>query len=183
MVAQDRRVRKTRAVLKQSLIALMKEKSINHITVKELCEKSDINRGTFYLHYRDVFDLFEQVEMEFFNNLKEVLDESKKDIVSLKDTHLEPMFRFILDNNAFFLVMLSEHGDLSVTRQLFKYIYDRVIQIYGKESAMVEHCYFFIVYGCVGLILNWLNTGAKESPATMASLAENIILNGIAKYL
>ena len=93
------------------------------------------------------------------------------------------MFRFILDNNDFCLVMLSEHGDLSFTRQLFKYIYDRVIQIYGKESAMVEHCYFFIVYGCVGLILNWLNTGAKESPAEMASLAENIILNGIARYL
>ena len=59
MEIQDRRVRKTRAILKQSLITLMKEKSIKHITVKELCEQSDINRGTFYLHYSDVFDLFE----------------------------------------------------------------------------------------------------------------------------
>lgn len=183
MSTQHRRVTKTRKILKQSLIELMKEKSIKNITVKELCKKSDINRGTFYLHYRDIFDLFEQVEMEFFNNLKEVLDENKKDIISLKDTHLEPIFRFILDNNDFCLVMLSEHGDLSFSRRLFKYIYERVIQIYGKESATVEHCYFFIVYGCVGLILNWLNTGAKESPAAMASLAENIILNGIAKYL
>jgi len=183
MEVQDRRVRKTRAILKQSLITLMKEKSIKHIKVKELCEQSDINRGTFYLHYSDVFDLFEQVETEFFNNLKEVLDKNRHDSTNLKDTHLEPIFRFILENKDFCIIMLSEHGDLSFTRKLFKYIYDRVIQIYGKESASVEHCYFFIVYGCVGLILNWLNTGAKESPAEMASLAENIILNGIARYL
>ena len=95
MEIQDRRVRKTRAILKQSLITLMKEKSIKHITVKELCEQSDINRGTFYLHYSDVFDLFEQVETEFFNNLKEVLDKNRHDSTNLKDTHLEPIFRFI----------------------------------------------------------------------------------------
>lgn len=41
---QDRRIRKTRAILKQSLISMMKEKSIKHITVKEICEKADINK-------------------------------------------------------------------------------------------------------------------------------------------
>ena len=50
----DRRVRKTRALLRQGLIGLMREKSVQDITVKELCEACDINRGTFYLHYTDV---------------------------------------------------------------------------------------------------------------------------------
>ena len=61
MGTQDRRIRKTRAVLKSSLLSLMKEKSVKHITVKELCDKADINRGTFYLHYTDVFDMLEQI--------------------------------------------------------------------------------------------------------------------------
>ena len=50
----DRRVRKTRGQLRQGLVRLMREKSIQDITVKELCEECDINRGTFYLHYTDV---------------------------------------------------------------------------------------------------------------------------------
>ena len=43
----DRRVRKTRGQLRQGLVRLMREKSIQDITVKELCEECDINRGTF----------------------------------------------------------------------------------------------------------------------------------------
>lgn len=53
----DRRVRKTRGQLRQGLVRLMREKSIQDITVKELCEECDINRGTFYLHYTDVYQL------------------------------------------------------------------------------------------------------------------------------
>ncbi len=73
MGTQDRRIRKTRAVLKSSLLSLMKEKSVKHITVKELCDKADINRGTFYLHYTDVFDIEVQIDDFLFRYLDEFL--------------------------------------------------------------------------------------------------------------
>ena len=60
----DRRVRKTRKQLRDCLILLLKEKKIQDITVRELTEMADLNRGTFYLHYKDVFDLLEQTETE-----------------------------------------------------------------------------------------------------------------------
>ncbi len=59
----DRRVRKTRRQLKECLTRLLKEKKIQDITVRELAEMADINRGTFYLHYKDVFDLMDQIKM------------------------------------------------------------------------------------------------------------------------
>ena len=73
MENEDRRVRKTREVLKKSLISLMKEKNINSITVKELCEKADINRGTFYLHYVDVVNILNELEEELFKEFQEVI--------------------------------------------------------------------------------------------------------------
>ena len=60
----DRRIRKTRKQLKDCLISLLKTKRIQDITVRELTEMADLNRGTFYLHYKDVFDLLEQTETE-----------------------------------------------------------------------------------------------------------------------
>ena len=46
----DRRIRKTRRVIRQCLTELLKTKRIQDITVREISEKADINRGTFYLH-------------------------------------------------------------------------------------------------------------------------------------
>ena len=71
----DRRVRKTRGQLRQGLVRLMREKSIQDITVKELCEECDINRGTFYLHYTDVYQLLHSIEDELLVEFERVLDE------------------------------------------------------------------------------------------------------------
>ena len=60
----DRRIRKTKQQLQEGFIHLRKSKSIKDITVKELCELTDLNRGTFYLHYKDIYDLSEQMENE-----------------------------------------------------------------------------------------------------------------------
>ena len=55
--AVDRRIRRTRTLLRQGLIQLMATKDIKDISVKELSDLADINRGTFYLHYNDIFDM------------------------------------------------------------------------------------------------------------------------------
>lgn len=56
---EDRRVKFTKMFLKESLIDLLEEKSIFKITIKEICEKADINRATFYAHYSDQYNLLE----------------------------------------------------------------------------------------------------------------------------
>ena len=70
----DRRARYTRMVLKESLIELLKEKRISNISIKEICERADINRSTFYSHYQDQYDLMHQVEQEVLGEIREYLD-------------------------------------------------------------------------------------------------------------
>ena len=48
----DRRVRKTKKQLRMALTTLMMEKSVGEITVREIAELADVNRGTFYAHYK-----------------------------------------------------------------------------------------------------------------------------------
>ena len=50
----DRRVRRTREQLKRALTQLLLEKPVREITVRELTDRADVNRGTFYAHYTDL---------------------------------------------------------------------------------------------------------------------------------
>ena len=77
----DRRVRKTKDSLRHCLAELLKKKKIQEITVKELTEMSDINRGTFYLHYRDVFDLLEQIEAELMEEFNSTLNRFDSEVI------------------------------------------------------------------------------------------------------
>ena len=65
----DRRVRKTKKQLLQALMHLMSEKPSRSISVRELAERADINRGTFYIHYKDVGDLLQRLEDEMAERL------------------------------------------------------------------------------------------------------------------
>ena len=69
---EDRRVRRTKKMLTQALTQLMQEKQIKEITVKELTDLADMNRGTFYLYYRDVYDMLEKLEDSMFEALDSI---------------------------------------------------------------------------------------------------------------
>ena len=65
----DRRVRKTKRQLRKALMDLMAEKPVKSISVRELADRADINRGTFYIHYKDVGDLLQRLEDEMAERL------------------------------------------------------------------------------------------------------------------
>ena len=52
----DRRIKKTKDAIQTAFAKLLSEKSMEDITVKNLCETADINKSTFYLHYKDIYD-------------------------------------------------------------------------------------------------------------------------------
>ncbi len=61
---EDKRVKKTKTLLKQTLINLIKTKPFEQITVKEICEASETSRVTFYTHYNDKYDLVEDISRD-----------------------------------------------------------------------------------------------------------------------
>lgn len=185
MENKDRRVRKTRDLLKKSLISIMKEKNINSITVKELCEKADINRGTFYLHYVDVFNILEEIEKELFEEFHNMIlsHEISKDKIETKAI-LEDIFTFIANNSDFCIIVLCERGDVGFVKKIVSIIYEKGYNDWTNifkqnDKDLFNKYYSFILYGAIGLIDHWLKNGLKESPEYMATLTENIILNGL----
>ena len=152
----DRRVRKTRRQLKECLTRLLKEKKIQDITVRELAEMADINRGTFYLHYKDVFDLMDQIKNELIEEVESVLTHHPvPELVARPSLALSELFPLVQENAEIVSILIGENGD---TLAAF--------------SA-------FIVSGCVGTVQYWIESGMKESTEQMAILTEDFILKGI----
>lgn len=184
----DRRVRKTKQQLQDGFIQLRKKKDLKDITVKELCELTDLNRGTFYLHYKDIYDLSEQLESSLFISLQDVLDKHSLDYENNLTNSQEPLLRDILqlikDNADFCTMLLSDTGEITFINKLKKLVLDIVFKKcinifdFNKEEHFT-YSYNFILYGCIGIIDSWLLNGLKESPEEIAQLTSKIILDGI----
>ena len=97
----DRRIRKTKRQLRAALTQLIAQKNVKDITVKELADAADINRGTFYIHYRDVYHLIEQTERDILEEF-EALVQSYTENPQRRNSRqfLTNIFSFFADNSA-----------------------------------------------------------------------------------
>lgn len=181
----DKRVIRTKALLIRSLSALMKQKNIKDITVKELCEYADINRGTFYLHYKDIYDMLDSIEQELSDKFLQIFQkynsETNEDFPY--PLFLE-IFKLVDDNAELFRVLIGPNGDISFIMKIFKLYNTHCLQSeFNKLSPQfsMNQVYYsnFILYGCVGLIEQWLSRDTKESPEKMAELITKLVSTGV----
>ncbi len=182
---EDRRVRRTKKILTQALTELMQVKSINEITVKELTDLADMNRGTFYLYYRDIFDMLEKIEDGLFRDLDALMVLHRQEMACDRAKPiLLDLFRFIGENREMCRVLLSPHGDMNFLQRLYEVIREKSHVIMkdrfsGTDEEDFNYRYAFAVFGCAGLIRAWVNRDCAEPEMQMAELADALILRGI----
>ncbi len=176
----DRRVKRTKRQLTKALTKLLLEKSLKDISVLELTELADINRGTFYLHYKDIYDLYEQIENEIINEFNSIiktnLNQNKKGVpfplvlktLEFLKENSDICKAILLTNDTAFLSSLIE-GNRPEDDKTWE-------ALFGKQNkGLYEYCYSYITSGCIGLIKSWFMGGMKEPPETIAALAERLM--------
>lgn len=176
----DRRVRRTKRLLLESLTTLMKEKPIKDISVKELTDLADINRGTFYLHYRDIYDMLEQLEDEWFNDFNALLDETPPapDGTGSVSKLSEKMFQFLLDNKNIADALLGPNGDLTFINRLKELVRRRMHSLWKLrfgDTRYFEYYFSFIVSGYIGLIQTWRLNGWEPSAQELSMMADQLL--------
>ncbi len=181
---EDRRVRRTKKLLTQALTQLMQTKQINEITVKELTDLADMNRGTFYLYYKDIYDMLEKIEDGIFEALEEITSLHEHDNMAAQTKPiLLDLFRFIAENQEMCRVLLSPHGDMNFLHRLNGVVREKCLEIWpanqeNQSEADFEYHYSFVMFGCAGLIRAWVNRNCQESAVQMAEMADAMIRRG-----
>ena len=178
----DRRVIKTRRQLKKGLAALMKEKSVNQITVKELVEEVDINRSTFYLHFKDIQDLLREIEENMEAQIKRAIEEHP--IVSGNENafyFIEEMFRVLDEEREISKALIGPNGDMGFIHRIERIIKENsrgtLEKMFPGKKEDLKYFYAFCLSGCLGLVKVWLNEGEEKSPEEMAQMTFNMIAN------
>lgn len=178
----DRRVIKTRRQLKKGLAVLMKEKSVNQITVKELVEEVDINRSTFYLHFKDIQDLLREIEENMEAQIKRAIEEHP--IVSGNENafyFIEDMFRVLDEEREISKALIGPNGDMGFIHRIEWIIKENsrgtLEKMFPGKKEDLKYFYAFCLSGCLGLVKVWLNEGEEKSPEEMAQMTFNMIAN------
>ena len=177
---EDRRVRRTKKLLSQGLIELMQQKQVKDITVRELADLVDVNRGTFYLYYRDIFDMLDRLE-EQLNAV--ILAHKGEPILTHARPMLKDLFRIVAENKEICSVLLSDNGDIKFLQKLSDVIQEKLrtewLNGYVDNETEFEYRYAFGALGFVGLLRTWLHRDCAESAEGMAVLADSLIRQGI----
>lgn len=188
MSTLQKRQTSTKKDIRKTFIGLLNTKGFDNLTVSDLARGSDINRGTFYLHYVDKYDLMEKLEMEVIYDLKQImlLD---NDIISIdqnKPIDLIPYNRivnalhYIKDDFSFIAALSGKGGDHNFPG-LIKDVLKETIQAkidtfdqfqFSRKDIPEEYAIEILLSGIVAIILVWIDKGGIESPEEIGRMIE-----------
>lgn len=190
----DLRVIRTKQSIREALIQLIDEKGFEAITVKDITIRAKINRGTFYAHYLDKFDLMNKCEEEILQEMSRIAKLNFSSIIDSLETdssNVPPfpltvlLFEFLNENSDIMKALLGPKGDLSFQTKLkefmWKTLYENNPDSIIKEENLLVPGNFLAAYmgnAKIGVIQEWLNSGRKESPQEMARILTTINVNG-----
>ena len=157
----NQRARLSKILLKNALMDLLSEKgSVTKISVRELCERADLNRSTFYAHYSEPKELLEEVEAELLDATREHLQKigAENDIGAHR--YLLSFLIYIKENDKPFRTLLIDAGDPEFRS---KFMQQSIIQFvenlnisFPKDQE--QYIYSYILNGSTGVIIQWMRS-------------------------
>lgn len=169
--SEDLRIRRTRKLLQDALIALTVEKGFAAVTVSDLTERAMVNRSTFYRHYLDKYDLLQQ----FMDDVEEQT-RYKGDLKTMTPEHLPSgllnLIKHVQAYADFYRLMLGSQGDAMFNQMFRKISINHFRRVLADDPAVqetpLEMKLSYISCADMSAILWWLENDQPCSPEELA---------------
>ncbi|AZB42045.1 TetR/AcrR family transcriptional regulator [Bacillus sp. FJAT-42376] len=177
MQKADRRVMKSQEAIKTALIELMSEKNFDAMTIQDIADRANVNRGTVYLHYMDKFDLLDKVMEEHIFNMTDFCESASEMDYIESTVHC---MEYLQSNYLFFSTMLASEGAPSFRHQFLKFniaeFKKDVDLTSGKNLGQNEEIVAqFVANAYVGVVEWWLKNEMPYPPQVMAEKVGELI--------
>ena len=174
----------TKRALAASLKKLLSKKPLDKITVSDITDDCEVNRQTFYYHFKDIYDLLEWI----FTN--EVIEEIDNEIEENWQQKFIYIFEYVIQNKEFIKNVYSSGSKEYFLKFAYKQTNLLIINFIEKEykdkKIKEENKKFianFYKYGFVGVMEEWIETGMKEEPQKIVSKLNDIIEGDMEKAI
>ncbi len=189
MKQSSQRVTETKERIKDAFFELYEEKKIERISIKEITERARLNRGTFYVYYKDIYDLLEKSEDEFMVELLEKVKGALTMILRDEDiTPFLPPLEFYQKYRKIIRSLLGPNGDPRFVHKLKKEIKKTLGELFRKENIPniknMEYVMEYISSAQIGIISYWMVEKNMEMPVTeLGPMLKELMLHGPVGYL
>ena len=153
----DKRTIKTKKHLRSCLAQLLTENELSKITIRELTEYAGIHRATFYAHYEDIYELYQELLETFFADMQKTLTDN--DIITYDDFY-KSIINYIDTHKSSCQMMLESEN---LRKKLTSFFIDGCIHIWQEENptlTITDELKFFSYYrvcGVLSLLEHWMN--------------------------
>ncbi|WP_431027038.1 TetR/AcrR family transcriptional regulator [Lysinibacillus sp. LZ02] len=185
----DRRIKKTKNEIKRALLEASNSKGIEQVTVQDIVDHADINRATFYYHYKDKKDLVASIENETLEGLIQNIRIQDGQFNSLEDIVYHPILATLEHVKSFedvYKILLSSNGITNFCWKMldtiksslsdnFELLKKKNIVILNDKSYLVN----FIAGAHLSVIIDWVNNGLESDPKILANHMAVILTNGV----
>lgn len=181
---KDKRVRRSRRLIKEAFITLIADKGFKSVTVKDIINKADYNRTTFYAHFNSKEELTEVLVTEMIEGLEEALLKPYNEMLYLQFNSLKPsslqLFEYIFQNANFFNLLLKDDTipdfQNKVIGMIFNLFKDEITFLSNQNAeANTENFATYRTYGIFGIIYMWIKSGYIQSPEELSKQLINIL--------
>lgn len=175
----DRRVKYTKQAIRNSFLNLLSEKPMDKISVTEICRDADINRGTFYSHYTDPYELKTRLEAE----LAAAMEERMRDLGVKRLSSLQT-FELLKENQDLCRIFVGPHGDREAMLRMVKrnasaYL-EQKSELLSGLSNYERLCVSEMLVSAISAVVKyWFDTGMQEPPEQIAAVLDTFCSCGL----
>lgn len=178
---KDIRFYRTKERIITAMIDLLKVKSFDQVTVKDICEKATISRSGFYLHYIDKYDLVEKYQLEFMTYVNQLIEESSKENLSMEETMIQLLYYFKEEGQLLGL-LISNKGSVEIQDQMKRVFQQNAlknviphINLSLKNDVEKHYLVTFFSNAMFGIFQEWIHSGQKEKPEELVQILTKFI--------
>jgi AcrR family transcriptional regulator len=182
---EDRRRLRSKRMLREAFAQLIEDRGLDGFSISDLTERADLNRGTFYAHYKDKDDLLRCFEDEIIDSLgdfeRRIKEVTLRDLVDVVSTGQPPhvaveLFDVLREHGVLLRVLLGPRGDAAFQVRLRELVCVNLVSgvLYQKyrdnPTPLVEYYISYYVSAHLGLMQHWLERGMAEPSEEMARI-------------
>lgn len=157
----NQRTRLSKLLFKNALMDLLKEKgSVAKISVRELCDRAELNRSTFYAHYNEPKDLLYEIETELLDATEEHLKKIGEENDAGAHKYILSFLQYIRQNDKQFRTLLIDSADPDFRS---RFMQQSIIQFVNNlrielPKELEQYIFSYILNGSTGIIIQWIRS-------------------------